>query len=205
MRVIASLLLALFMVSFGAAQAAESQSPQALVRSTSDQVLARLKADHDDLKAHPEKVYGLVEDLVLPHFDFHRIARWVLGKYSRRASRAQMEEFTKEFRMLLVRTYATALLQYTNQQIDYLPLRMRPGATDVTVKTEIQQPGAFPIPIDYDLYRPDGSSEWKVYDVSIDSVSLVGNYRTTFAGEIRDKGLDALIKSLARRNREAGQ
>ncbi len=204
MRIVASLLLA-FLLSFGSAQASVAQSPQALIKSTSDQVLARLKADHDELQAHPDKVYALVEDIVLPHFDFHRIARWVLGKYSRRASAAQMARFTEEFRMLLVRTYATALLQYTNQQIDYLPLRMKPGATDVTVKTEIQQPGAFPIPIDYDLYLPEGSKEWKVYDVSIDSVSLVSNYRSTFAGEIRRKGLDALIDSLAKRNHEAGQ
>jgi len=195
------LLLFLTLSMFGSVAAA-TIPPQELVRSTSDQVLARLKAERAAIDADNSKLYGLVDEIVLPHFDFERIARWVLGKYRRKASAAQLQAFTDEFRVLLVRTYATALNEYTDQPIDYLPLRKSEGE-EVVVRTEVQQPGAFPIPINYSLYLKGDA--WKVYDVTIDGVSLVANYRTTFSREIRQKGLDKLIKQLGDKNREVTQ
>lgn len=186
----------------GQAIAADQERARKLVIDTSDRVLAALSAEKERLKKEPQHVYDLVDQIVLPHFDFDRIARWALGKYVRQASPAQLERFTREFRTLLVRTYASALNEYTNQKIDYPPLRAVTGSDEVTVHTAVAQPGAFPIPIDYDLYLKDGA--WKVYDVKVDSVSLVANYRTSFYREIRMNGLDALIDSLAQRNREAG-
>lgn len=201
-RLLAITCLSGLLLLAGQAVAADQEQARRLVIDTSDRVLAALSAEKERLKKEPQHVYDLVDQIVLPHFDFDRIARWALGKYVRQASPAQLERFTREFRTLLVRTYASALNEYTNQKIDYPPLRGASGSDEVTVHTEVAQPGAFPIPIDYDLYLKDGT--WKVYDVKVDSVSLVANYRTSFYSEIRMKGLDALIDSLAQRNREAG-
>jgi len=175
-----------------------SQEPQQLVQSTSDQVLERLKKDHDNLQKNPNLIYPLVEDLVLPHFDFTKMSQWVLGVNWRTASADQKARFTAEFRNLLVRTYAKALLEYTDQKINYLPLHAEDDAKTVTVKTEIVQAGGQNIPVYYSMYRKGDA--WKVYDISIDGVSLVNNYRTSFANDIRQSGLDKLIERLAEMN-----
>jgi len=183
-----------------AAPAWAVSGPEELVRETSEQVLSRLRADRDELQKSPAKIYGLIEEFVLPHFDFPRMSRLVLGKHWRGASEEQRTRFTEEFRNLLVRTYGTALLQYTDQKIRYLPLRAEANATDVSVDTEIVQPQGPPIAVQYSLALTDGS--WKVYDVVIEGVSLVINYRGSFGDLARDKGLDALIESLAKKNRK---
>lgn len=187
-----------------AAQAAQ-QGPQELVESTADTVLKKLKEQREELEKNPSGIYDLVNQYILPHFDFERMSRWVLGRYWRQATPEQQDRFVKEFRTLLVRTYATSLLEYVDQKIVYLPMRGDPASGEVTVRSEVQQPGGFPIPVTYDLYKNDG--EWKVYDVAIDNVSLVANYRASFGREVRQKGLDSLIEQLAERNRQrtAGQ
>ncbi len=179
--------------------AAASTEPQEVVARTTDELLAALKSDKAEIEKNPEHVYGLVRRIALPHFDFERISQWVLAKYWRTATEQQRQRFQEEFTSLLVRTYATALTEYTGQQIKLEPVRMKPGDTEVKVRAEVEQPGAFPIPIDYRMYLKDGS--WKVYDVAIDEISLVANYRTTFANEIRAGSLDALIETLASRNK----
>ena len=189
-------LLVLTLLFSLAAQA--SQEPQQLVQSTSDQVLARLKKDHDKLQKKPDLIYPLVEDLVLPHFDFTKMSQWVLGVNWRSASDEQKARFTEQFRTLLVRTYAKALLEYTDQKINYLPVHAEADAKTVTVRTEIVQPGGQNIPVHYSMYRK--GDEWKVYDISIDGVSLVNNYRTSFANDIRQSGLDKLIARLVEMN-----
>lgn len=176
------------------------QPPQELVQQTADKMLNKLRDERQLIDQHPGRLYALVEQIVLPHFDFERMSSWVLGKYWRRASPEQRRRFVEEFRNLLVRTYAKSLSSYTDNEVTYLPFRGSPGQDDVTVRTEVQQPGAFPIPIDYSLYLKGG--EWKVYDVTIDGVSLVANYRTTFANQIRREGLDKLIATLADRNQQ---
>jgi phospholipid transport system substrate-binding protein len=181
---------------------AVTTSAETLVRQTSDEMIKTLKAQKDDLKDNPSHIYGLVEKIILPHFDFERMSRLVLGKHWRKASDQQKTKFIEEFRFLLVRTYATAMLEYSDQEIEFLPFRDDSTATDVTVKTEVDQQGGFPVPIDYSLYLKDGN--WLVYDVTIDDVSLVLNYRTSFSGEIRQAaGLDGLIKKLQSRNEQA--
>ncbi len=177
--------------------------PRQLVMEVTDSVLAKLRAQRPELEQDPEKIFALIEQDVLPHFDFVRISAWVLGKHWRRATREQKLRFVRAFRTILVRTYGTALLEYTDQKIRYLPLRGDPASGDVTVRTEILNPGRTPTTINYRLHRRNG--QWKVYDVTVDGVSLVANYRTAFAAEIRDKGLDALIARLeAKAARESG-
>ena len=196
------LIVALGLAGWVGPAAASAADAESMVRKTTDEVLARLERERSQLEKHPEGIYNLVEDLVLPHFDFRRMSQWVLGRYWRRASTEQRQQFVDQFRTLLVRTYATALLQYTGQAIQYLPLHAPEGADDVTVRTEIAQPGTQPVRLDYSMHvNRDG--EWKVYDITVEGVSLVTNYRSNFAGEIRQHGLDHLIDSLKKRNQEA--
>jgi len=187
--------LVFFLLSGTGLVAAQAQDdPRQLVMDVTEQVLAKLRAQRPALEKEPERVFTLIEQDVLPHFDFVRISAWVLGKYWRRASREQKLRFVRAFRTILVRTYGAALLEYTNEKIRYLPLRGDPASGDVTVRTEVVHPGRAPTVINYRLHRRKGV--WKVYDVTVDGVSLVANYRTSFAAEICEKGLDALIARL---------
>lgn len=175
---------------------------QQLVIDTTTRMLALIESEREKIDARPVYIYELVEGEVLPHFDFQRMGRLVLGKHWRKANESQREQFIKEFSFLLVRTYATAMMDYSGQEIIYLPFREGKDKGDVVVRTEVDQKGGFPIPIDYSLHLKEG--EWKVYNVKIDAVSLVLNYRTTYSGEIRKlRGLDGLIKQLKKRNQEA--
>ncbi len=178
-------------------------APEAMVKRTGDELLARLRKDHVQLKAHPDRIYDLVSDLLLPHFDFMTMSRWVLGRYWRTATPAQRKQFVNEFRTVLVRTYATALLEYRDQRIRYLPFHGDVASGDVTVRTEVLQPGGRAIPIDYSLDRRNG--RWMIYDVSVDGVSLVMTYRGSFASEIRRIGMDGLLNKLRRRNQQLSQ
>jgi phospholipid transport system substrate-binding protein len=116
------------------------------------------------------------------------------------ATPAQQEALTVEFKTLLVRTYSSALSSYRDQEIEYKPLRVAPGATDVTVKSEMRQAGKERMTIDYKMTKL--SSGWKVYDIQIAGVSLVTTYRDTFASRVRDNGIEGLIKALSDKNRQ---
>jgi phospholipid transport system substrate-binding protein len=130
------------------------------------------------------------------------MSRLVLGKHWRRASAEERRQFVEQFRYLLVRTYATAMLDYSEDPIIFLPFRDDVAATETTVRTEVDPPGSNPVPIDYSVYFVNGV--WKVYDVSIDGVSLVVNYRSSFANEIRSEGgVAGLIAKLQERNQQA--
>lgn len=195
-----SIVLALFLV-FLSASFAQSMGAQELVKQTADKMLAKLKEERQIIDKQPGRIYELVSSIVLPHFDFETMAKRVLGKHWKDASEVQRKRFTEEFRTLLVRTYAKSLTEYTDQQITYLPLKGDPKGNDVTVRSEVSQPGGFPIEITYGLHQV--GSEWKVYDVTIDNVSLATNYRTSFSTEVRQGGIDKLINKLAERNRKA--
>ena len=136
---------------------------------------------------------------MLPHFDFNRMTQLAVGKHWNTASPQQKQALVKEFRSLLVRTYAASLTEFSNQTVEFKPLNMRPEDEQVTVKTEIRQPGGKPIPIDYEMYKT--SFGWKVFDVAIDGVSLVINYRSSFANTIRQSGIDGLIATLEAKSR----
>jgi phospholipid transport system substrate-binding protein len=177
------------------------QAPQELVQETTDKITSVLRADQEKIKEDPDHLLTVVDTLVAPHFDFERMSSWVLGKYWRKASADERSRFASEFRTLLVRTYAKALNDNYDKKIDMLPPRERKDGKQVTVRTEIQQSGGFPIPIDYKMHIKDDA--WKVYDVSVDGISLVANYRTSFAKEIRKDGLGNLIARLAERNKPA--
>jgi len=189
------LLLALIVGVNAPATAANDIPPDVLARTTTQEVLTILKQDKELQNGNLNKVYQLVEAKILPNFDFNRMTQLALGKNWPRATAKQKQELVTEFRNLLVRTYSSSLTAFTNQTVEFKPLTMKPNDTDVTVRSEIRQPGGQPIPIDYSMYKT--AFGWKVYDVTIDSVSLVTNYRASFANTIRQQGIDGLIKTMA--------
>lgn len=182
-----------------AALAADVTPPDVLVKNTATEVLDVIKKDKDIQAGDTKKIVALTEEKIVPHFDFERMSRIVLGRNWASMSKDQQTQFVNEFRSLLIRTYSSALAKYRNQTIDYKPLRAAPGDTDVTVKTEIIQPGGPSVPVDYTLRKRDDG--WKVYDVTIEGVSLVTNYRGQFANEIRQGGVDSLIQKLVEKNK----
>lgn len=176
-------------------------APDALVKQTADDVLTIVKNDKDIQAGNQQKLFAVVEEKILPNFDFDRVCRMVLGKNWKSASPEQQALFQKEFRSLLLRTYATALGKYRDQVIEYRPMQTDASEKNVTVKTQIIQKGGQPIAVDYSLVK--GPTGWKVYDITIESVSLVTNYRSQFSSEIRQNGLDSLNKKLADKNAAA--
>ena len=195
-RIITALVFAL---AATASHAIADVAPDALARSVTDEVVAVIRADKELQAGNPQKVAQLVETKVLPHFNFTRMTQLAVGRNWRQATPEQQRVLTDEFKTLLVRTYATAFTQYRNQTIDYRPLRMSPGDTDVVVKSLIKQPTGQPVSVDYSMEK--AGSTWKVYDVKIEGISLVENYRNTFNAEIGRTGVDGLIAALKNKNK----
>lgn len=168
--------------------------PDQVARETADMTLSEVRARKAELRSDPQKLYALVEAKILPHFDFERTSQLVLGKHWKEASPEQRERFSLAFQRMLVRSYSHALVEYDSERIEWAPLRMSPGTTDVVVRSNVVRKSGPPIPISYNVHLKN--RRWLVYDVTIDAISLVTNYRGTFANEIRKNGLDALIVRL---------
>jgi phospholipid transport system substrate-binding protein len=175
-----------------------STGPEMLIRETSEKVLDEIKTNAKKYASDPQGIYKLVDEVVLPHFDFESMTDLALGRYKDEVDSEQRPAIIYEFRLLLVRTYSSALLEYTDQAMIYLPMEGVEADGEVTVRTEIEQAGGFPIPINYMLRL--GDDGWKVIDISVDDVSLVTNYRSSFARAIKKDGVDGLIETLRSRN-----
>ncbi|MDO8706846.1 MAG: ABC transporter substrate-binding protein [Sulfuricaulis sp.] len=176
--------------------------PDQLLRTTTEKINLLLKVDRDVGPEDPRRLYALLDfcEQVLPHIDFRGMAKLVLGPSWRKASADQRMRFTHEFRNLLARIYGAALHKYRDQQIIYLPFLGKPGDKAAVVKTEVRQASGGPnIQINYSFYRVH--AVWKVYDMTIDGVSLVTTYRSTYAELIRNAGIDSLIAGIAQSNR----
>ena len=191
-------LIALCFSFFAAAVSAQDLAPDVQVKTITDEVMGIIKQDKDIHAGNQKKMNELVDAKVLPHFNFSHMTALAVGPNWPKASAEQQKALTSEFRSLLVRTYSSALSTYKNQVIEVTPLRAAAGNTDVTVRTQVKQPGTAPVSIDYGMEKtPSG---WLVYDVVVGGVSLVTNYRETFNTEIRNGGVDGLIKSLVSKN-----
>ena len=198
MKSLFSLLLGVFVLC--ASAFAQEDSPDALIKKVTDDVLTIVRQDKDIQGGNTKKAIALVEAKVLPHFNFLHMTALAVGRDWREATPEQKKQLAEEFKTLLVRTYSNALTGYKDQTIRYKPTKMQNGDTDVLVRTEIVQSGSKPIALDYSVEKlPDG---WKVYDVVVAGVSLVSNYRDTFAQEIRANKIDGLIKMLAAKNKQ---
>ncbi|MCC7081327.1 MAG: ABC transporter substrate-binding protein [Burkholderiales bacterium] len=181
---------------------AQDLAPDVLVRRTTDEIVDQIRKDKA-LTTNAGKLLELVDAKVLPHFNFTRMTMLAVGRPWREATPTQREQLVHEFRTLLVRTYSTALEQYSNQTIEVKPTAVKPGDTDVTVRTQISQPGGQPIAMDYRMERTQQG--WKVFDVSIEGVSIVTTYRSSFGSEVSRGGIDGLIRSLAAQNARLAQ
>ena len=175
------------------------EAPDALVKRVTEEVLEIVCKDKDIQNGSTQKAVELVDQKVLPHFDFRHMTALAVGKDWKKASPAQQQQLTAEFKTLLVRTYSNALTSYKNQKIVYKPFRMNAGDSEALVRTEVIQPGSKPVQIDYNLEKADAG--WKVYDVVVAGISLVTNYRDQFAQEVRNGGIDGLIAAIAGKNK----
>jgi len=181
-----------------AALAQGQEAPDAMVKRVSQDVIATIKADPLVQAGDQARIREVMETKLLPHFDFARMTALAMGRNWRAATPEQQKRLIDEFRTLLVRTYSGALNKYRDETIEYKPLRMNPGDTDVTVRTAVVKPGGTPVQIDYSMSQtPSG---WKSYDVIVGGVSLVTNYRDEFNEQIRSGGVDGLLKTLAEKN-----
>jgi phospholipid transport system substrate-binding protein len=179
---------------------AETTAPDAMIRQLCDDVIVSIKQDSAIRAGDWSHIAALVETKIVPYFDFGRTTQIAMGRAWREATPQQREELTRQFKQLLIRTYAGALSNYSDQRIEVRPLRAKPQDDEVTVKSVIRQPGAEAIDIDYDLER--GADGWKIFDVRVAGVSLVATYRTSFAEAVRNRGVQGLIELLAAKNRE---
>ena len=192
-------LLSLLFASFVAGSACAQETPDVLVKNVTNEVLEIVRKDKDIQAGNTKKAVALVEAKVLPHFNFDHMTQLAVGRNWTDANATQRKALVNEFRTLLVRTYSKALTEYRKQTIEFKPFAMKPGETDVMVRTQIPKPGSQPTVIDYSLEKVGTS--WKVYDIAVAGVSLVTNYRGSFAEEVTRSGIDGLIASLQTKNK----
>ena len=178
---------------------AADSAPDALVKKTVDDVLSVIQETRDQ-----RTLVDLAEKKVLPHFDFKQMTQLAVGKPWGQADAAQKEALERGFRTLLVRTYTAALSQSSGgAKVDVKPSQVRPGEAETVVRTLVNEPGRKPFSIDYRM--KNGSGGWKVYDVVVENLSLVTNYRGSFQSEINRSGIDGLIKTIESRNQRQQQ
>ena len=172
--------------------------PQHLIKQTTDLVLGEIKLNSEEYRANPDKLFELVDRVVLPHFNFVAMTNLALYRHRKEFNDEQKARIVSEFKTLLIRTYGKALLEYSNQEVNYLDMLGSVEKGKVKVKTEVNQAGGVAIPLDYSLRR--GKQGWQVYDIQVDGISLVTNYRSSFSREINKNGVEGLIKLLSDRN-----
>lgn len=181
---------------------AEGLAPDALLRAVSVEVIDKIKQEQLYRAADPAKVTALVETRVLPLFDFAHMTQLAVARNWRLATPEQQRALTEEFKTLLVRTYSTALANYSGEVIHFKQLRAAPPHTEVTVRSEVKQPGKERMTMDYEMAKT--AAGWKIYNVKVADVCLLSTYRDVFAEKVRDGGVDGLINFLADENRGGG-
>jgi phospholipid transport system substrate-binding protein len=184
-----------------ATMAFAQEAPDAMVKRVAQDVLSTIRADPKIQAGDQQRIREIIEVKLLPNFDFERITALAMGRNWRQATPEQQKQLVDQFRALLVRTYSGALAQYRDQTMDYKPLRADANATEVTVRSEVVRQGQAPVQIDYSMAR--GAAGWKVYDIIVGGVSLVTNYRDEFNEQIKNGGIDGLLKTLAAKNQGA--
>jgi phospholipid transport system substrate-binding protein len=189
---LASLMLALHV------WAQQDLAPDQLVQKITDEVLAAVKSDKDLAAGDRQKAVKLAEEKVLPYIDFEQSTRLAVGRAWSQASPEQKNKLVNEFRNMLVRTYSNAVGAYQGQTLKVLPSRGKQDPEDATVRTQFIRPGGQPLPIDFALRKTDKG--WKVYDITVEGVSLVLTYRSEFDAVVKQEGIDGLIKRLAQKN-----
>lgn len=174
--------------------------PENTIQSVAESLKVILHNNQERIKTDKAYVYQLASDVVAPRIDFNKLSGLALGKHWRRATPEQKKEFMYQFQRLLVRTYATAFHEFGEWSLRFIPRHDADNAEDVLVRSEILRSGAPPVSVKYRMHRKDG--EWFAYDVVIEGISLVTNYRTTFAKEVRLNGMQGLIERVTQLNNQ---
>ncbi len=189
-------------------------SPEAMLEGTSQKLFDVIRQEREVIRTTPTRMFEVVEEVLVPHVDMLRMSRLVLGKNWRKANGQQQQRFTREFQSLLVRFYTSALLDEESTQLDKLldaadkdlitfqPATLSPDGRQAIVRSEVRVPEGAVIPVNFRLYKGTGETEWKVIDLTVEGISLVTNYRSSFSTEIRSDGIDGMLNKLAQRNRE---
>ena len=203
MRIVTSRVLQViaFWAIFVLAAAAQELGPEDLVKKVTQEVLDAIKSDKQLAAGDKRKAIKLAEEKVLPHVDFEEATRLAVGRSWAQATPEQRKKLVTEFRNMLVRTYSNAITAYEGQTMKVMPVRMKPGDTDVTVHNQFIRPGGKPVLLDYSMRKTD--SGWKIYDIVVEGVSLVLTYRSEFDAVVKQEGIDGLIKRLAQKNTPA--
>ena len=196
MKKLLAMLTAMLLLPTAVAFAAEA--PEVLIERLSNEVLERIRNDKDLQAGDFAKVSGFVDTIVMPHVDFKRMTALAVGRNWRSATPEQQQRLMNEFRVLLIRTYSGALSGVKDRSVRMKPMRSAPEDTQVIVRSQVIQPRADPVQLDYRLEKTDGA--WKIYDVNVLGVWLVETYRNQFAQEVSAGGIDGLIKSLSEKN-----
>ena len=191
---------ALTLLLFPAVVLAGGQNPVDVIRGATDSLLTELNAE-PGIRKDPTRLNGVIQDHIIPHVDLVALSRLTLGKHWQRATEEQRSAFAGEFSTLLIKTYSTALTEYTDHKIEYLSSEVSADGRKSKVRTRVIEDGRAPLAVDYNL-RQLGSA-WKIYDLRIEGVSLAINYRSSFAQDIRKYGLDGLIERLTVHNAPA--
>jgi phospholipid transport system substrate-binding protein len=191
-------MIAVFGASLQMSALAADEAPDVLIKNVTSEIIELIKTDKAIQAGDAKHIQEVIENKIVPYFDFNKMTGSAVGREWRNATPDQKTQLAKEFKTLLVRSYSNAVTQYKNQTVDVKPFKAAAADTEVTVKTEVKQPGAKPVAIDYDLTK--AADGWKVFDVYVAGVSLVANYRETFGQEIKANGIDGLIKSLRDKN-----
>jgi phospholipid transport system substrate-binding protein len=181
-----------------AAVGVEKQSPEETVKTVTTEMLTALRSQQEAYKTDPRQLVSLIERIIVPHFDIRIMAREALGLNWRRATPEQQKRFMAAFRQLLINDYANEFRNYSNQTVEYLPEHGGTGRDYALVATHVISPGEQPDRVDYRLYRV--GSDWRIYDVEIDGISLLFTYRNTFSEELQRETLDTLIARMENKN-----
>ncbi len=191
--------LGLFLCLFVSVALAQDPPPLAMLQSTSQQMLNALKQNKANMKSNPSVIYHIVDRILLPHVDLDTMSRSVVGRtYWNQATPAQLAQFKKLFTHQVVQTYSTALQSYNNEQVKFSPMRAySPGESRVQVQSTIVRANGQAIPVNYRLLNVGGS--WKVYDFSVEGVSLVQSYQAQFADTLSQGGMTTLLSKMQQR------
>ncbi len=196
-----SAILACLMALALPARAQQDLGPEELVRKVTQDVLDAIRSDKQLAAGDKQKALKLAEEKVLPHIDFEEATRLAAGRAWAQATPEQRNRLVEEFRRMLVRTYSNAISAYEGQTMQVLPVRMKPGDTEVTVHNRYIRAGGKPLPVDYQMHKT--SQGWKIYDITVEGVSLVLTYRSEFDAIVKQEGIDGLIKRLEEKNTPA--
>lgn len=193
------ILLSSVLVIPGMGNANPAEDPIKMLEGVTHQVMNELQTHRKELRKNPDRIYALVNHIILPHVDFAEVGRWVVGRNAwQRASNEAQQAFINEFKVYVVRGYARSLLAYNEHEVKFLPLRGSANQERLQVGTLIIEPGSSPIHMNYRLIR-EGNS-WKVYDIIVEGISLMQGYHAQFAEDVRRGGVDAVVARLRSHN-----